>query len=208
MAVQRKSFHREGADIRKVRLIEATLRLIACKGIEAATVRAIAREADVTQGLIRHYFSTKEELIAAAFDFHMAGLIERAVQAAQGETRSAPERLCSFVRATLSSSGHEEVALWAGFMHIVQHEPAMLAVHKKAYLSYRDFIQNLIRDLYREKGREIGDQDLRRLAIAINAVIDGLWVEGGMIPDSFEQEELLAVAFSSLSALLGVELKA
>ena len=61
-----QKFRREPAEQRKDDLIQATLSLIAEQGVRAATVRAIAKRADVTQGLIRHYFSTKHDLILAA----------------------------------------------------------------------------------------------------------------------------------------------
>ena len=50
-----QKFRREPAEQRKDDLIQATLSLIAEQGVRAATVRAIAKRADVTQGLIRHH---------------------------------------------------------------------------------------------------------------------------------------------------------
>ena len=64
-------FRREPAAQRKEALIQATLSLVAEEGVHGATVRAIADRANVTQGLIRHYFSSKEELIMAAYAYHM-----------------------------------------------------------------------------------------------------------------------------------------
>jgi AcrR family transcriptional regulator len=64
----RKKFSREPAGQRKNDLIAATLRVITVSGMHAATVRSISEEADVTQGLIRHYFKTKKELISAAYE--------------------------------------------------------------------------------------------------------------------------------------------
>jgi len=36
-----------------------------------------------------------------------------------------------------------------------------------------------------EMGRTVDPIILRQLAIACNAVIDGLWLEGGALPDDF-----------------------
>ncbi|MGH9006294.1 MAG: helix-turn-helix domain-containing protein, partial [Acidimicrobiales bacterium] len=43
-------------------LLEAALRLIAERGLHAATVRAVADEAGVTPGLVVHHFRTKDQL--------------------------------------------------------------------------------------------------------------------------------------------------
>ena len=71
MSDDRRKFKRESAEARKEALILATLELVAENGVRGATVRGIAQRADVTQGLIRHYFSSKEELIIAAYEHHM-----------------------------------------------------------------------------------------------------------------------------------------
>ena len=48
--------------------------------------------------------------------------------------------------------------------------------------------------------------ELRRLAIACNAVIDGLWMEGSALPDAFAKGELVQIGIRSISAMLGVDL--
>ena len=46
----------------RARIRDAALRLFAERGIEAATIRDIAKEAGVSAGLVRHHFGSKEEL--------------------------------------------------------------------------------------------------------------------------------------------------
>jgi len=49
----------------RARLIEAGYALISEKGIEATTVKEIARSADVSPGLFHYYFASKDELLLA-----------------------------------------------------------------------------------------------------------------------------------------------
>ncbi|MDF1502229.1 TetR/AcrR family transcriptional regulator [Roseisolibacter sp. H3M3-2] len=49
------------------RIERAALRVFAERGLEAATVREIAREAGVSQGLLYNYYPGKQELLAALF---------------------------------------------------------------------------------------------------------------------------------------------
>jgi len=49
---------------------------------------------------------------------------------------------------------------------------------------------------------------LRTNAIACNAVIDGLWLEGSVLPDSFATGEIERIGVASVGALLGVDLLA
>ena len=76
MPQTRKKHQRQTPGFRRQALIDATLNLLAEGGPEVATVRVIAKKAGVTQGLIRHYFSTKDDLIAAAYEQHMTQMTE------------------------------------------------------------------------------------------------------------------------------------
>lgn len=52
--------------------------LIASGGIEAATIREIARLSGYSKGIIEHYFDNKEDLISAALNWANARYIRRA----------------------------------------------------------------------------------------------------------------------------------
>src|SRR5690606_41716840 len=53
-------------DARRQELAEATWRLIRREGLEAVSVRKVAREAGVSPGSLRHYFTSQSELLAYA----------------------------------------------------------------------------------------------------------------------------------------------
>jgi len=94
------------------------------------------------------------------------------------------------------------VVLWAGYMHKVRNDPQLLAVHERAYVTYRDTLQGLIADL----SRPATEAQLRSEAIACNAVIDGLWLEGSILAHTFAQGEIVTIGLRSVGAILGVDL--
>lgn len=53
---------------RREQILAATLHLVARHGFTSVTLREVAAEVGVVHGLIRHYFATREALVAAAFD--------------------------------------------------------------------------------------------------------------------------------------------
>ena len=59
-------------DVRRAELTDATARVIARSGIEAATMREIAAEAGWTTGALTHYFADKRELLLATFQASLA----------------------------------------------------------------------------------------------------------------------------------------
>ena len=50
-------------------LLRATIVVVASGGLRALTYRAVAAEAGVSHGLVRHHFGTRDQLIAEAMDF-------------------------------------------------------------------------------------------------------------------------------------------
>jgi AcrR family transcriptional regulator len=53
-------------DVRRDEILLATWRVIARDGLDRTTVRAIAREADCSQGILAHYFDDKDDILAKA----------------------------------------------------------------------------------------------------------------------------------------------
>ncbi|MES2142870.1 MAG: TetR family transcriptional regulator C-terminal domain-containing protein [Pseudomonadota bacterium] len=202
----RRTYRREPEEKRREALIAAALELVAEGGPKAATVRAIAERAGVTAGLIRHYFVSKDDLSQAAYRALMDRMTDDTGHMLDGVPPDPVMRLAVFVSATLRPPvvDGKAVGLWAGFIHQVRSDPALLAVHETSYLRFRDALQALIADLPR--AADAGQ--LRREAIACNAVIDGLWLEGSVLPDTFGPGEIERIGLISVGALLGVNLVA
>lgn len=98
------------------------------------------------------------------------------------------------------------VAPWASFLIEVQNDPAMKVIHERTYGDFRDRLQALIAAALDEAGHPTEPGRLRHLAIACNAVIDGLWLEGSALPDAFDVDELPEIGLTSVGAIVGLEL--
>ena len=75
----------------------------------------------------------------------------------------------------------------------------MIVSHERSYDALRLHIEMLISAVLSEIKMPEGDQKLRHLSIAGNAILDGLWMQGGALPDSFECGELHAFSTSAFS---------
>ena len=206
MQPPRRLYRRESEEIRRATLIAATQSLVAEGGPEAATVRAIAARAGVTAGLIRHYFQSKDELTRAAYLALMDGMTAEVSDAADIAGTSPESRLATFIAASLTPPVLDagSVVIWAGYMHKVRGDSALTSVHEAGYLSYRDALEQMIAAL----PRTTTTGQTRREAIACNAMIDGLWVEGSLLPDAFDPGEIVTIALRSVGAILGIDILA
>lgn len=207
--MSRRVFHRAGEAERRQDLIRATLDCISEKGLEGATVREIASRAGVTGGLIRHYFDSKDQMLQAAYRETMASMTTTAIAAAGAEggggVKSARLRLHDFIIANVSPpvTDPRTLSLWAGFIGHIRVDPEFARIHRENYLIFLDALEELIAGFLAECGRVPATGESRRLAIAINGLIDGLWLEGSLAQDLFDDDALPRIALESVEALLG-----
>jgi AcrR family transcriptional regulator len=208
--MSRRSFHHASEDVRRQDLVAATLDCIAEYGIRGATVRQIADRAGVTPGLIRHYFLSKELMFQAAYREIVDTMFESAIRAAEDERGNPLARLRILLLVNFQAPIIDQrmLSLWATFISQIGVDPALAAIHREGYITYRDTLEQALAEAMGAAGRQIDAAERRAMAIAINGLIDGLWLEGCMAGDMFAEGELGRIALSTVERLTGLSLGA
>jgi AcrR family transcriptional regulator len=203
--MNRRSFHRAGEAERRRDLIAATLDVVAEQGLRAATVRQISARAGVTGGLIRHYFTSKDQMVQAAYRELMQGMI-RSVEEAARNGATERERLRAFIAGNLSRdvTNARTISLWAAFIGHVSVDPEFAAIHREYYLAFLERLEAMIGAYLESIGRPVAAPALRGKAIAINGLIDGLWLENSVASDLFTDRDPAELALRSVEDLLGI----
>lgn len=193
---------------RKQALIEATLDCIAKEGLQKTTVRNVAEYANVTNGLIRFYFSGKDELIRAAYSKLLEHMYVDGYREQVATIEGAKLRLRDFIVAALSEPivSPRTVLLWANFLPMTYIDPEMAAIRSHEYAKTTRVLEPLIKSALLENKVQLSDHECEVAAIKINALIDGLWLEGSMAAYKFKDNELANIGVESASALLGITL--
>jgi len=202
--VTRRAFHHEPEDVRRQALIDAMLDAVADLGLAGANVREVAARASVTPGLIRHYFGSKEQLVETAYA-SFAESMTRSIRVAAGEGL-AQKRLARIVQACCAEplASHRHLAIWAAFIGVAPVDPAMAEVHREGYRSFRQVLEEVIQDVLKESGRPANPARVKRQAIAVNAVIDGIWLEVSLERATFDDIDINRLALDSILAILGL----
>jgi AcrR family transcriptional regulator len=193
-----KGGSRETPAARRQELIEATARVLAAGGAAAASVRAIAAAAGVSPGLVTHHFGGVDRLVEATYDHIVArvdGALAAAVAAAGDDPRA---RLAAYVDASFAApiADADVLATWIAFWSMVRADPAMRAQHARHYAGYRARLERLLGECGVAAARR------RLVAIGVTALVDGLWLELCLAPDSFSADEARAVTAGYLAAVL------
>ncbi|MES2096018.1 MAG: TetR family transcriptional regulator C-terminal domain-containing protein [Pseudomonadota bacterium] len=183
------AFSRAEPDARRQSLIEATARVLARDGATGAAVRPIAVEAGVSPGLINHYFAGIDTLIAATYSMvgaRVTAALADAVAQAGPEPRA---RLTAYVTASFAPpiADRALLATWVAFWSLTT-KPPIAERHDAIYADYRRDLEALLADC------SIAPAERRLTAIAIAALVDGLWLELCLSPDSFTPQEARGLA--------------
>jgi AcrR family transcriptional regulator len=192
------AFTRSDPDARRLSLIEATARVLAREGAAGASVRTIASEAGVSPGLVGHYFDGVDALIAATYG-HVGEQVSAALGAAITAAGSDPRaRLSAYVTASFDPPIADPalLATWLAFWSLVKARTDIAALHDDIYASYRRDLEALL------GACGIDASELRLAAIAITALVDGLWLELCLSPQSFTPVEARTIAERQIETLL------
>lgn len=192
----RAAFTREAPDVRRQALVAAAEAVLAREGVGGASVRTICAEAGVSPGLLRHYFEGVDDLVAAAYEA-VSQRIDAALDAALATAEDTPRaRLLAYLGASFAPPVLDErlLAAWVGFWSLVKTKPRMAAIHAASYADFRARLEALLADA--------GARDTRLAAIALTAMVDGLWLELCLDPATFSPDEARAVVTRAVEGWL------
>ena len=196
-----KRFSRESPEIRRRLLIEAAERCLAAHGIQGFTIDRICREANVSRGLISHYFAGKDELLVAVYRSALYGAImSRLTAAAAGATPLLR------LRAVIDSAFQPEtfqrsnLRVWLALWGEIATNPKLQTVHRSLYRNYRARLAEAIAGVAAERRLAVDAPSLARNVIAM---IDGLWLEWCLDPEALALDDVRRACLGLVEAKLG-----
>jgi TetR/AcrR family transcriptional regulator, transcriptional repressor of bet genes len=161
------------APVRREQIVRATIRCLARWGYAGLTMKRVAAEAAVSQGILHYYFRDKAAMLAAAARRVTADLDRRVATEAHG-ARDPRERLRAVIRACLRTAADNR-EFWTVFIEFwgeAFHERRLAAVNRQAYARARRLISaGLAQGVAAGEFRQV---DVQEAAAVVLAVLDGL----------------------------------
>jgi AcrR family transcriptional regulator len=181
----------------RARLVDVGVELVAGEGVQALTLREIARRAGVSHGAPRRHFPTHLELLSAIARRGFAALAERAAAAAAGDGAAGPR-----AQVTALARAYLEFALENRGMYELMFRHDLL---ESGHLGLRDTSLPLFGRLVELVARVRPDADARLVAGALWANLHGiaqLW-SWGSLQLATGSEDFTPLLRSALDAHLG-----
>ena len=192
--------------VRREQIVRATVRCLAREGYTRLTMKKVAREAGVSQGILHYYFADKRAILTATLDAVSRDL-DRRVAAAQSRTgRDPAARLRALVRACL------EVAVarpefWVVFVEFwgeMMHNRRLREVNAGVYDRTRRLIARLIAEGIRA-GRFRPVNPTRAAAVVLG-LVDGVSLQLTFDPSAFDVAEAARFCDDALGRYLAREM--
>ncbi|NVK37544.1 MAG: transcriptional regulator BetI [Gammaproteobacteria bacterium] len=184
--------------VRKLQLIEATLKSIEANGFQGTTIVTISRLAGMSSGIISHYFGGKQGIIEAAVR-HLLEQLKQGLltRLERGDSQNPMARLMMIVETNFSGFQQSSPATttWLSFWGQATHDEGLArlqAVNNKRLesnlrYSFRQLITNPVK--------------AAEAARMTAAMIDGMWLRSTLSPAqerNFRDSERLCKEFIHL----------
>lgn len=187
-------------DARRDKVAEATWRVMAERGIEAATIREIAKETGYSTGMLVHYFKDKDELLLYAI--RLASMRMGARMWYKGGEATGTQVLRNVLLSALPIDEERQLEwhIWVIFWCKSLNNPSMAEEQRHWYVEYRSFVRGLLVDGQRN-GYYRSDLDAAREADSLVAFVDGIGMQATLDPQRFPAEYLTSLLDRCLSSL-------
>lgn len=177
---------------RRQELSAAVWRVIRRDGLEGASVRAVAREADCSAGSLRHYFATQSDLLSTAMREAVARIEARLGDFRSGE--DAPDRVESVLHELLplDAQRRAENEVWIAFSARALVDSDLRVLWRHVHAGLRAVCTWAIETIDTVGGRPHLDAPLE--AARLHALIDGLALQAALAsrPSAASVKECLA----------------
>ena len=168
-------------DARRDEILAATWRVIARDGIARATIRAIAREAGCSRGILAHYFDDKADILGSALLLSHRRVVARMEARAAGLTGLAALRVIMLEALPLDAERDLEAQIEISFWGRALGNPELRTVQNAEFDRFARRLRGYLAQA-REHGELRDGLDIDLAAHQLLVLIDGLSAQRVLYP--------------------------
>lgn len=185
-------------DERRRRIADAFATVVRRDGVAGASVRAVAAEAGVSPGAMRHYFDTQTGLLRFVAQDLTQRLTAQMAQLAPTVTGAASVALLEEL-VPLDPRRQADFDVWFALVVSGATEPALAEISAEAHAA----IRRICRHVLREHGvRRPSEDQVRRL----HAFVDGISVHLALYPSAVSRTAARRSLRSEIRSIAGITL--
>ena len=188
-------------DQRREAIVAATVDVARRKGLASTTVRDVATEMGTSSGLIHHYFTSMDDVLAAAFE--VVARQDLGVSAGLMSTAGSPlDALRTFFETYTPADKDWAFQLWLDAWAEAGRRPAVQATSRRLNLEWQGLLANTIRDGVAEGSFTCADPS--GAAWRILSLLDGLALQVVAHGTTISRDEVVAWSTAAAERELGL----
>jgi AcrR family transcriptional regulator len=187
-------------DQRRRELLSAARRVIVRDGIDAATTRAIAKEAGYSNGVLAHYFADKDEILLSALRQSHQRIRARLADKVDGVTGLAALRELLLDNLPLDAERTQETRLEVSFWSRSLASDRLAEVQRAEAGELRAAVRELLAQA-RAAGELRSDDNLDDLTEHLLALVDGLSLHLLLYPGRLTRVDLERLMLQAIDRL-------
>jgi len=157
-------------------LLDAAERVIDREGLASLTTRAVAKEADLTSGLVHYHFASIDELSVAVMTRVSARMMEQQRRIFAGDHPFAEQwRLAT--RPLRGAVGRRQMKVWSEFAVAAINRPGLAPTMTELNTEWRRIVEAALRRECERSGRASTDVPIEALAALATVVLKGMYLE-------------------------------
>lgn len=125
---------------RRAAIVDAALAVMLGKGIAATTARDVAAEMGCSSGLIHHYFTSMDDLLAEAFELAAARDLDNTAAAIDHQAQPS-DRVVAFIAGYGRADEQGAFQLWLDAWSEASRRPALQATSRRLNLAWRELLR-------------------------------------------------------------------
>lgn len=177
------------SDDRRRDIARAVYRVVARGGLEAASMREIAREAGCTTGALTHHFADRRDLLDHAVGLAVDDSMARLLAAARTDgLRAALAELLP-----LDELRRQENAVWLVGVSAATRDEQLAARLSRRYAAADGLLAEELRRRLVQDGRPADDEEVGLLTEEVLSAVDGIAVQATADPVRYPPERQLAL---------------
>lgn len=185
-------------DERRQQVIEATISVIASRGLARLTLTDVAREAGISHGLVLFHFDSKEKLLAETLAY-LADEYQKNWQTALADAGpGASHQLIALIEADFrpAITTPARLAAWCAFWGEAQSRPFYQQICGERDAFHIACMERLCADLVQDGGYSL---DPVHAARALRLVIEGTWLDMMTVEAPYSSEDARQTVMTVLS---------
>jgi TetR/AcrR family transcriptional repressor of bet genes len=196
----RRRASRQAPDVRRQDLLAVTISCLARLGPRGTTGREICRQAGVSHGLLRHYFTNPSNLLLETYQDLCDNFIARFEQELEFPHDDPWAGLDHFFAVLFSDewASSEILGAWMAFWTLVRTDEEFARASENFNGRLRGLLQTAVSRL---PAARIPSADV---AAILSATMDGLWLDYCLSPERLPRARALALCSMTLRQLVPV----